>query len=66
MFTANDKMKFPSRQKTEKSDSVKLLSYLLTRDTWNNFSKEWDKLKNVNFHAFVTRSCLLFAVCRFP
>ena len=38
-----------------------LVCYL---DIWSNFSKEWDKLKNVNFHAFMTRSCLLFAVCR--
>ena len=27
-----------------------------------NFSKEWEKLKKVNFHAFVARSCLLFPV----
>ena len=35
-------------------------------DISSNFSKEWHKLKNVNFHAFITRSCLLFAICRLP
>ena len=60
-FTANGQMKFSFSQNTEKLDLIKVFSCL---DLSNNFSKEWDKLKDVNFHAFVTRSCLLFAVCR--
>ena len=60
-FTAKGKMKFPFCQNTEKLDLIKLLSCLLTRYIVGH---EWDKLKNVKFHAFVTGSCLLFAVCR--
>ena len=65
-FMANGKMKFPFCQNTEKLDLIKLFSCLLTIDILNNFSKELEKLKNVNFHAFVTRSSLLFAVCDLP
>ena len=60
-FTANGKMKFSFCQNKEKLDlfSSFLFCYL---DISSNFSKELDKLKNVNFHGFMTRRCLLFAV----
>ena len=58
-FTANGKIKF-SFSKTRRN-LIYLSSFLVCYlNISNNFSKEWDKLKN--FHAFVTRSCLLFAV----
>ena len=63
-FTANGKTKFPFRQKKEKLDLI-LISFLVCQlDILNNVSKERGKLKNANFHAFVTRNCLLSAVCR--
>ena len=61
---ANGKMKFSFCQNKEKLNFFKLLVCYL--DISSNFSKEGDKLKNVNFHASMTRSCLLFGVCRLP
>ena len=61
-FTANGKIKFlfaKTRRNLIYLSSI-LVCYL---DVSNNFSKDLDKFKNVKFHAFVTRSCLLpFAV----
>jgi len=57
---AKGKMKFPFRQNMEKLDLIKLLSSLLTTYVLNNFSKYWDKLKNVNNFHLAIRHTVFF------
>ena len=62
-FTANGKMRFSFCQNMYKLDLSELLSCLLTRYI-EEVLKRVRQVENINFHAFVARSCLLFAIFR--